>query len=171
MAEAGIGITQEFPRPWTEEVVCAADVVTMGCGDACPLYPGKRYEDWELDDPSDRTSTKPHDDSDTSSKHSSPLTSAPSTTKNTPPTNASTRFSKSHRICFRRTAGWHENEQCASRSQSSRPRSRISTSPGSIRSVMGTALYAHAAHEAPDLAEREHQTRQAARVNALLRDR
>jgi arsenate reductase (thioredoxin) len=52
MAEVGIDITNEFPKPWTEEIVRAADVVvTMGCGDACPLYPGKRYEDWELDDP------------------------------------------------------------------------------------------------------------------------
>jgi arsenate reductase len=52
MAEAGIDITEEFPKPWTDEIVQAADVVvTMGCGDACPLYPGKRYEDWELDDP------------------------------------------------------------------------------------------------------------------------
>ena len=52
MAEVGIDITAEFPKPWTDEIVRAADVViTMGCGDACPLYPGKRYEDWELDDP------------------------------------------------------------------------------------------------------------------------
>jgi protein-tyrosine-phosphatase len=52
MDEIGIDITAEFPKPWTEEIVRAADVVvTMGCGDACPLYPGKRYEDWELDDP------------------------------------------------------------------------------------------------------------------------
>jgi len=52
MAEVGIDITGEYPKPWTEEVVQAADVVvTMGCGDACPFYPGKRYEDWELDDP------------------------------------------------------------------------------------------------------------------------
>ena len=52
MAEVGVDITAEFPKPWTEEVVRAADVVvTMGCGDACPLYPGKRYEDWELEDP------------------------------------------------------------------------------------------------------------------------
>jgi protein-tyrosine-phosphatase len=52
MAEVGIDITAEVPKPWTEEIVKAADVVvTMGCGDACPLYPGKRYEDWELDDP------------------------------------------------------------------------------------------------------------------------
>jgi arsenate reductase (thioredoxin) len=52
MAEVGIDITTEFPKPWTTEIVKAADVViTMGCGDACPLYPGKRYEDWELDDP------------------------------------------------------------------------------------------------------------------------
>ena len=55
MAEVGVDITAEFPKPWTEEVVRAADVVvTMGCGDACPLYPGKRYEDWELDDPDGR---------------------------------------------------------------------------------------------------------------------
>ena len=52
MAEVGIDITDEFPTPWTDEIVRAADVVvTMGCGDACPLFPGKRYEDWELDDP------------------------------------------------------------------------------------------------------------------------
>jgi protein-tyrosine-phosphatase len=52
MAEVGIDITDEYPKPWTDEIVHAADVVvTMGCGDACPLYPGKRYEDWELDDP------------------------------------------------------------------------------------------------------------------------
>lgn len=52
MAEVGIDISQEFPKPWTEEFLGAADVVvTMGCGDACPLVPGKRYEDWELPDP------------------------------------------------------------------------------------------------------------------------
>ena len=52
MAEVGIDITDEFPKPWTDEIVRAADVViTMGCGDACPIFPGKRYEDWELDDP------------------------------------------------------------------------------------------------------------------------
>jgi arsenate reductase (thioredoxin) len=52
MAEVGIDITGEFPKPWTDEVVRAADVViTMGCGDACPLYPGTRYEDWDLEDP------------------------------------------------------------------------------------------------------------------------
>jgi protein-tyrosine-phosphatase len=52
MRERGIDITAEFPKPWTEEIVRAADVViTMGCGDSCPLYPGKRYLDWELDDP------------------------------------------------------------------------------------------------------------------------
>ena len=51
-AEVGIDITQEFPKPWTDEIVQAADVVvTMGCGDACRLFPGKRYEDWELADP------------------------------------------------------------------------------------------------------------------------
>ncbi len=52
MAEVGIDIRTEFPKPWTDEIVRAADVVvTMGCGDACPVYPGKRYEDWVLDDP------------------------------------------------------------------------------------------------------------------------
>lgn len=52
MAEVGIDISNELPKPWADEIVRAADVVvTMGCGDACPLYPGKRYVDWELDDP------------------------------------------------------------------------------------------------------------------------
>jgi arsenate reductase (thioredoxin) len=52
MDEWGIDLSQEFPKPLTDEFVRAADaVITMGCGDACPIYPGKRYEDWELDDP------------------------------------------------------------------------------------------------------------------------
>ncbi|HZC70380.1 MAG TPA: arsenate reductase ArsC [Jatrophihabitans sp.] len=52
MAERGIDIGNEYPKPWTDEVVRAADVViTMGCGDACPTFPGKRYEEWVLDDP------------------------------------------------------------------------------------------------------------------------
>ena len=52
MAELGIDLSQEFPKKLTDESVQAADVViTMGCGDACPFYPGKRYEDWELEDP------------------------------------------------------------------------------------------------------------------------
>lgn len=52
MAEVGIDITSSFPKPWTDEIVRAADVViTMGCGDACPIYPGKRYEDWQVRDP------------------------------------------------------------------------------------------------------------------------
>jgi arsenate reductase (thioredoxin) len=52
MAEVGIDIRAEFPKPWTDEILRAADVVvTMGCGDACPIFPGKRYEDWELADP------------------------------------------------------------------------------------------------------------------------
>lgn len=51
MAERGIDIAGEFPKPWTDEVVRAADaVITMGCGDACPIYAGKRYEEWELPD-------------------------------------------------------------------------------------------------------------------------
>jgi arsenate reductase (thioredoxin) len=52
LAEVGIDVQDEFPKPLTDEAVRAADaVVTMGCGDACPVYPGKRYLDWELDDP------------------------------------------------------------------------------------------------------------------------
>jgi len=52
MDEVGVDLSKEFPKPLTDEVVQAADVVvTMGCGDACPLFPGKRYLDWELDDP------------------------------------------------------------------------------------------------------------------------
>ena len=52
MQEVGVDMAEEFPKPLTDEVVRAADVViTMGCGDACPIYPGKRYEDWTLDDP------------------------------------------------------------------------------------------------------------------------
>ena len=52
MQEVGVDMSEEFPKPLTDEVVRAADVViTMGCGDACPIYPGKRYEDWTLDDP------------------------------------------------------------------------------------------------------------------------
>jgi arsenate reductase len=52
MDEIGVDLSEEFPKPLTNEVVRAADVViTMGCGDACPIYPGKRYEDWTLDDP------------------------------------------------------------------------------------------------------------------------
>lgn len=55
MTELGLDMSQEFPKPLTDEVVQAADVViTMGCGDACPIYPGKRYLDWELDDPADQ---------------------------------------------------------------------------------------------------------------------
>ena len=52
MAEVGIDITNEFPKPWTDEIVQASDViVTMGCGDACPVFPGHRYEEWVLADP------------------------------------------------------------------------------------------------------------------------
>jgi arsenate reductase len=55
MRELGIDMSEEFPKPLTDDVVRAADaVITMGCGDACPIYPGKRYEDWVLDDPADR---------------------------------------------------------------------------------------------------------------------
>jgi protein-tyrosine-phosphatase len=52
MKERGIDISGEFPKPWTDEVVRAADaVITMGCGDACPVFPGKRYQDWDIQDP------------------------------------------------------------------------------------------------------------------------
>jgi len=52
MAEIGLDISRQFPKPLTGDKVQAADVViTMGCGDACPFYPGKRYEDWDLPDP------------------------------------------------------------------------------------------------------------------------
>ena len=54
MAELDLDLSDELPKPLTDDSVRAADVViTMGCGDACPIYPGKRYEDWELDDPAD----------------------------------------------------------------------------------------------------------------------
>ena len=56
MAELEIDLSQEFPKPLTDEFVNAADVViTMGCGDACPIYPGKRYEDWEVEDPAGKS--------------------------------------------------------------------------------------------------------------------
>jgi arsenate reductase (thioredoxin) len=55
LKELGVDMEEEFPKPLTDEVVRAADVViTMGCGDACPIFPGKRYEDWVLDDPADQ---------------------------------------------------------------------------------------------------------------------
>jgi arsenate reductase len=54
MGEVGIDISQEFPKPVTDEAVKAADaVITMGCGDACPIFPGKRYEDWDVTDPAE----------------------------------------------------------------------------------------------------------------------
>ncbi|MGI9001760.1 MAG: arsenate reductase ArsC [Pseudonocardia sp.] len=56
MGEVGLDLTQELPKPLTDDVVRAADVViTMGCGDACPIYPGKRYLDWDLTDPANKT--------------------------------------------------------------------------------------------------------------------
>jgi protein-tyrosine-phosphatase len=55
MAELGLDLDRQYPKPLTDEVVRASDVVvTMGCGDACPVYPGKRYLNWELDDPEDQ---------------------------------------------------------------------------------------------------------------------
>jgi len=59
MGEWGIDLAKEFPKALTDEVVRAADVViTMGCGDACPVYPGKRYLDWELDDPAGKSANE-----------------------------------------------------------------------------------------------------------------
>lgn len=59
MNEVGIDITGEFPKPWSDEVVQAADViVTMGCEDACPVYPGKRYESWDCRTQPERASTR-----------------------------------------------------------------------------------------------------------------
>jgi arsenate reductase (thioredoxin) len=56
LRERGLNPDQQFPKPLTDEAALAADViVTMGCGDACPIYPGKRYLDWELTDPAGRT--------------------------------------------------------------------------------------------------------------------
>ena len=55
MEEVGVDLSEEFPKPLTDDAVRAAGVViTMGCGDACPIYPGKRYEDWQVDDPAGR---------------------------------------------------------------------------------------------------------------------
>ena len=62
MKERGIDISSEYPKPWTDEIVRAADVViTMGCGDACPVFPGQRYAEWTLDDPAglDVTAVRP----------------------------------------------------------------------------------------------------------------
>lgn len=56
MDEMDIDISEELPQPWADEIVRAVDVVvTMGCGDACPVYPGKRYVDWELEDPAGKS--------------------------------------------------------------------------------------------------------------------
>ena len=55
MEEIGVDLSDEFPKPLTDDALRAADIViTMGCGDACPIYPGKRYEDWQVDDPAGR---------------------------------------------------------------------------------------------------------------------
>jgi protein-tyrosine-phosphatase len=56
MSEVGLDISKEFPKPLTDDAVEAADVViTMGCGDACPFYSGKRYLDWDLEDPAGKS--------------------------------------------------------------------------------------------------------------------
>jgi len=59
MSEMGLDLSQEFPKPLSDEVVRAADVViTMGCGDACPIYPGKKYMDWEVEDPANQDASQ-----------------------------------------------------------------------------------------------------------------
>ena len=84
MAEVGIDITGEFPKPWTDEIVQAADVViTMGCGDACPVFPGRRYEDWTCPTPPASPST-PSARSATTSKNASAACS-PNSTSPPPP--------------------------------------------------------------------------------------
>jgi arsenate reductase (thioredoxin) len=56
LREVGIDVSREFPKPLSDDAVRAADaVITMGCGDACPVYPGKRYEDWAIEDPEGKT--------------------------------------------------------------------------------------------------------------------
>ena len=61
LAEVGLDVTKEFPKPLTDDVVRASDVVvSMGCGDACPVYPGKRYLDWKLDDPAGTSEIEEH---------------------------------------------------------------------------------------------------------------
>jgi protein-tyrosine-phosphatase len=70
MREQGIDISDEFPKPWTDEVVRAADVViSMGCGDACPIFPGKLYEEWRLDDPAGLDITAIHPIRDDIERH------------------------------------------------------------------------------------------------------
>jgi protein-tyrosine-phosphatase len=59
MSEIGLDLSNDFPKPLTDDAVRAADVViTMGCGDACPIYPGKRYEDWVVEDPAGKDLAK-----------------------------------------------------------------------------------------------------------------
>ncbi len=56
MGELGISLDRAYPKPLTQDILEASDVVvTMGCGDACPVYPGKRYLDWQLDDPAGKS--------------------------------------------------------------------------------------------------------------------
>ncbi|MGB6163111.1 MAG: arsenate reductase ArsC [Pseudonocardiaceae bacterium] len=59
MAELGLDLSREYPKPLTDNVAQAADVIiTMGCGDACPVYPGKRYLNWDLPDPAGKSVEK-----------------------------------------------------------------------------------------------------------------
>ena len=77
MAEVGIDIRQEYPKPWTQEIVQAADaVITMGCGDACPIFPGKRYEDWTSTTPPGRASTPSAPSATRSASASAPCSTA-----------------------------------------------------------------------------------------------
>jgi protein-tyrosine-phosphatase len=59
MREVGVDLSKEFPKPLTDDTVRSADVVvSMGCGDTCPIYPGKRYLDWDLEDPAGKTAAE-----------------------------------------------------------------------------------------------------------------
>ena len=89
MAEVGLDLSKEFPKPLTDEAVRGADaVITMGCGDACPIYPGKRYLDWELPDPAGQagrrgqaaSGTRSTDGSRNCSRSSRPHASGPNGT-------------------------------------------------------------------------------------------
>ena len=72
LQERGIALTTPYPKPLSDSVLRAADVIiTMGCGDSCPIFPGKRYEDWDVADPG-RSRSRPSGRSVTTSRHASP---------------------------------------------------------------------------------------------------
>ena len=90
MHERGIDIAAEFPKPWTDEIIQTADVVvTMGCGDACPIFPGRRYQDWVLDDPAAKTLPRSARSATTSKAASA--TSSPNSTSTPPDTGSNHR--------------------------------------------------------------------------------